>query len=122
LKKTWDILEHAFPDWEIHHTGGGIFVLRKDFKNKFGNDIMVAVSEDVALIMKNYEDSGKFLSHSQFLENETIYWQDAFELEVSILMRDKSEIIIADDANIFEAKVLEDIKSVYIKLEEIIWQ
>ena len=121
MKKVWDKLQSEFPTWEIHHTGGGIFVIRKDFQDNKGNNIMVSISEDVVLLMQSANDESKYISHSEFLDNEDVYWNNSFHLEVIIMKLEDNQVKITNNAKVFDPDVLEEIKSHFLKLGNIIW-
>ena len=122
MQNIFSMLGQFFPEWEIHHTGGGMFLIRKDFESKDGENIMVAVSEDTALIMKEKNGEG-YISCSEFNANEDIYWgEGAYNLEYPVVeKRGDGEVVILDKASIFNEKVLNEIKDTIIRLEKIIW-
>ena len=118
----WKKLEEAFPEWEIHHTGGGIFVIRRDFADLSGQPVMLSVSEDVALIMRDARVSGRYITHEQFLEDEGTYWEMAFDLEVVIMEADNDKIEGVDVAReVFPPATLQEIADAMNMVGKIIW-
>ncbi len=117
----WKKLEEAFPGWEIHHTGGGIFVIRRDFADLTGQSVMVSVNEDAALIMRDVDDN-RFITHEQFLEDEGTYWEMAFDLEVVIMEADNDKIEGVDVAReVFPHATLQEIADAMNMVGKIIW-
>lgn len=53
--EKWDSMEERFPDWDAEHSGGGIWILRKDFRTKEGQDVLVSVADTGAMVHKKIE-------------------------------------------------------------------
>ena len=122
MQKIWRELEASFPEWEVHHTGGGNFALRKDFHDLAGTQVLVAISDTVALIMKDVKNSTRYINHQEFLNNEDVYWDEgAFDLEVNIVTLDEGVIKYSNEAKIFAADTIKEIASGIKRVSEIIW-
>ena len=119
--KLWQAITREFPGWDVVHTGGGIFVIRKNFEDRNGRPVMVSVSEDTTLIMRHHERGGKFISLEEFHENEDIYWEKAYDLEVVFLIYNDSGITL-HNPGVFDDTVLEEIMIAVFKLRRIIWR
>lgn len=50
--EDWNSMEERFPDWEVFHSGGGIWILQKDFVTKQGEQVMVSVADTGAMLYK----------------------------------------------------------------------
>jgi len=121
MNEIWAKLKEFFPEFEIHHTGGGIFVIRKDYQDLMGNNVMVAISDTLAVIMKNKDNDGKYISHDEFLKNEDVYWgEGAFDLEVVIMSKEGGEIKKSPEAEVFSSLTLNEIKQSLNRLEKIL--
>lgn len=122
MREVWNRLEENFSGWEIVHTGGGIFVARKDFPDKKNKNVVVLISEDVALTIRKEKNSNEFISLAEFKKDQGRYWEEAYELEL-VLMSLKNEMITVskDCQGIFSPKVTEEIKKNFKKFGNFIW-
>jgi len=120
MEQVWDKLENTFPGWEIYHAGGGNFVVRKDFKDKNGNNLMVSLTDYVALLMK-HQDEDRYITHAEFIKNEDTYWGEVFHLEVPIINLDNGELKRTDAVGVFNDRSLTEISDALAKLGEVVW-
>ena len=123
MERLWKKLIDEFPGWEIHHTGGGIFVIRKDFTDVNGNLVMLSISDDLALVTRDINNKDRFITHKEFLENEDVYWEEAGNNEFyeEVFFVEDAVIKKSDKAGIFGPEVQMEIKEAMGKLSDIIW-
>lgn len=50
--ETWNNVEEKFPDWEVDHAGGNVFILRKEIQTKEGEKVFVSVSDEAVILFK----------------------------------------------------------------------
>ena len=50
--EQWDSMEERFPDWDVFHSGGGIWILQKNFQTKDGQEAMVSVADTGAMVYR----------------------------------------------------------------------
>lgn len=122
LLKTKKELEDKFPSWEVTHTGGGIFLMRKDFKSKSGNNIMVSIGEENVIIVKHkdYKNCEPlcFASMEEYKKNESYYWENAYEHEIVLV--DKAVKINEEAIKILTSKTLKKIVCNFVEFVNII--
>jgi len=111
LFETKEKLENKFPSWEVTHTGGGIFLIRKNFKSKDENDIMVSIGEENVVIVKHKDHKNCkpfcFASMKEYKKNEEYYWENAYEHEMVLI--DESLKIDERAKKIFSLETLNEI-------------
>lgn len=120
--KIWDRLEKKFKEWEIRHTGGGMFAVAKDFKDKSHRDVMVLISEFVVVVIKEIKGT-RYIDLEKFLNNQDIYWETAGEFEEVLIEKNNGNISVKSLAKeIFEHETIQDILKQYNKFLKIIWE
>jgi len=121
MQKVWNRLEKEFTEWDIHHVGGGNFVIRKDFAAKNGSAVMVALTDTGAFAMRDKDNKKEFISVNEFNEHPEVYWEEgAYHLEVQIIRNDE-KLSVTEEAEIFNKIELEEILAAVQKMENIIW-
>jgi len=121
LIKTFDQLKEKFPDWEVIHSGGGVFLMRKNFKDRNENDIMVSVGDENVVVIRRKGCDSEYISLKEYKENGDFYWEYADEHEVVIIKKNTIEYKFQEfecypiAKEIFDSITLSEIMSAFIQ-------
>lgn len=84
--ETWQTLEEKFPEWKVDHTGGHVFILRKDIITKDGRPVQISVADTGAILHKKLvvdatapygvkAIEGVYASKEEFEAESNLYWE-----------------------------------------------
>lgn len=126
------VYKDAFPDWEIEHTGGSIFVLYKDFPTFNGHPIMVKMTDEITVINQRLKKTkngaktikGEYITSNEYtidFNNEGLYTEYGWESEVPIigLNDDLSPKEFPILYEIFSQEVISQLKEEFQNIKEL---
>lgn len=103
----WDSLEAKFPDWEVSHSGGGIWLLRKEYNNLKGSPTLVSISTMKDMVVFIDGDPEKSFIDSLLDKSEVEQAEENGDA-TDILLYDSSELS-PKASHIFSQEVLEEL-------------
>ena len=109
-----------FTDWDFGYTGAGDYVIIKDFANNKGRPVMVTMTSDFIVLLRNKDNQKIFIDSDEYYDNQKTYLENSDNLMVCLFSH-KNKIMTINPImkDVFPPSVRESMFEAHRKLSEL---